>query len=426
MAAESNIDYQPLQVVESDVSEFKNDLKYSVPITNVSSDTRIIWILRLLGGYEKWFIFQGGIQLLVFIYHLSNITFAITTLFSKGSKSNFTKGPLHCPEYQITLLFIQLQAAALYIVGYKSLNSTTCDIDNVLQRRFKIPQCKCGSIIVWSIVSLLFLFCVASGIIFLSQTKSDFWLARYYCQLILYILDMFKWAQTITMVLIIVGLLNTFPKELDVFETKIKKRMKGIDFRAAHKNESDTMTSGISKDSVRKPPVEMCKFGKDFDVNTFKMEFNQFTKGYETPMKQFHAYIVTFCICVTLMALLMGLTFIIVVSTDKQCNKNSDLMFFLIHHTSEILLYFVLWLIILIKLNRNHMLLKKYETDFILYVAMDSQDSTMVSLFLKTKLEEESPFSIYGFQPTVGKILIPAVSFIATLVGNAFKIKDAI
>ena len=98
----------------------------------------------------------------------------------------------------------------------------------------------------------------------------------------------------------------------------------------------DTMVTGmtgISKDSVRKPSVEMCEFGQEFDVNAFKMQFNQFAKGYEEPMKQFHAYIVTFCVSAILMAVLMAYTLISVSlpGSNLDCQTNEDIVYFLIH-----------------------------------------------------------------------------------------------
>lgn len=96
---------------------------------------------------------------------------------------------------------------------------------------------------------------------------------------------------------------------------------------------------------------------------------------------------------------------------------------FFIHYASEIFLYFLIWCIILYKLNRNHCLLNQYRNDFNAKVAMKSQDKQMILTFLKLKLSEESPFRVYGFQPSTraiaalfGSLFLPLTVYIVKFV----------
>eukprot|EP01084_Bolivina_argentea_P157705 274796_1 len=326
------------------------------------SYTRVVWYMRLIGGFaeSKWCLFP------VILYHLINIAFAVWTFLPSSVVNKENK--LFCREFQITIFAIQIQSFILYIIGYYSLNYK--DIDNILDRalegRFKSPK--------WMYIFIIIPFsvCIVSALVSWSESKHYYNHIRYYLQFILYIFDMFKWNQIIMIVSIIFGFLNTFPEEIHKFENKIKKYAKQYKGKFDHKlkiiakkKQNISIITTDSNDTALSPPCDMIQFGEDidseFDTNKFKLKYNQFTKGYDQIMKQFHLFIVVFCLCIMIMWGL--LLFTIVISFSKKnshCSSTNTLMSFFIHYASEIFLYFVIWSVIIGKLNRNHSVLKKY------------------------------------------------------------------
>ena len=422
MAEESKVEYLPLSR-ESSVKKTRGTSvspKYIITTGDYSSRIKR---LRLFGGYE--FGKRYWIISVVIIYHFLNIAYA-----------GWTFDPIFfqslCELFAVTVLFIQLQALVLYLIACRALNSSNpcpvsqyicckcCkpndyDINLVFTERYKSPLSSCSAVLIWMFVLILFLVCIISAMITWVESKDNYTdghdenLDRYWIQLVLYLLDMFKWSQMIIIVRIIYEFLDTFPEAMNQFESDIKTVMKAGDY------------INLETDPVHKPPVVMYEFPQGFDIAKFKIEYNQFTKSYEKPMQQFHFFIVIFCLCLVIMCGLLILTLVWSYKYDTQCTDDDILPFF-IHYASEILLYFVLWCIILIKLNRCHQLLLDYKTKINSNVAMDCRE---VLTFLQGAMEDNSPFRIYKYNPTWGKIFFFFGSFVVPFIWNMIIIRDS-
>ena len=254
-------------------------------------------------------------------------------------------------------------------------------------------------------------------------------------QLILYILDLYKWTQTTIIVVVIYGFLNTFADAMQVFRNKIKNKHASNSSPSRHKSKnprsiSSQITSAFLPQNNPKPLMEF----KSLDHAEFIKGYFKLTDPFRHVLTVFHAFITIFGVfIITVWSLFVWtVTISYLKASGDECKKGKALIFFYIHYIVEIALYFALWFILLWKLNRNHSEIANYKNDFVSRVVptanrnvdknndMDKMmflaDHARIVSFLEDQINHQSPFAIFGcITPTAGTGLVLFTSVLLPL-----------
>ena len=420
--------------------------------SDVIDNSHTIWRLKVMGGYLKrsWMI--------ALIYHILNISFAAWT---------FTREDLNwCDQFKITLFAIQLGSAALYFVAFRAFrygqdnymnqnkknddqhDEYYIDIRKKLQKTYKPPHK-----LIYAIIIFFYALTFGSGIgswiesKYADQIKQESGQrARAIFQLILYVFDFFKWAQTTMIVLIIYGFLNTFSDRMQAFKTQIKDKHTNSDnnrlsSKHGHRVKSTNVSTVSSTFQPRNNPKPLIKF-EHLNHIEFMKQYYKLTDPFKHVLGIFHTFITIFGVFNVIVWLLFVWTVSIAYTDATQACTDQDLIWFFVHYTAEIALYFSLWFILLWKLNRNHSEIGEYRKDFISRVVPNvrrdeyGNDHTIqlfltnharIISFLDEQLENDSPFAIFGsITPTASTGLLLFTSVLIPMSLSIWELVDEV
>ena len=335
----------------------------------------------------------------------------------------------------MTLFIIQIGSFLLYCIAFYALNySKQHDnpyviIKRKLQKTYKSPENW-----VWCIIVILYVLAFGSAIFtwietYVTQTKPDtlslyqakdndaLWV-RAVMQIILYVLDIFKWLQITMISWIIYGFLNTFSDQIYNFESQLALKMQQTEYQkyAEHRGNLNNVSGISAVTTAFRPdnnPNPLISFNK-LDHGIFMMDYNTMTDKFKHVLSIFQIFITMFGVFnIIVWSLLVWTVSETFYADSSVCGYNGIYPFY-IHHATEIALYFALWFIILYKFNRNHSMIEEYKIKCQTRVVPKEKDERLNSndfdrkreiiSFLESQLGNNSPFVVFGcITPTISK-----------------------